>query len=121
MAEQTIESEGWSDVLQTCSHSEIRQAWARYQTHGPRTAKGRLYKPDAGAIYKIIMDARPKPEPVAMQRITEEKPAIKTTISREKREEMLTDAGYQLNEHGGVILPDKVITTNKRRVSGAFP
>jgi hypothetical protein len=67
-AVQVLEIEGWPDVLQNCSHSEIRVAWAEYQKSGPRTQAGKLYKPDAGALYHIVLKARPKlrlvkPEP----------------------------------------------------------
>jgi len=61
-AVQALEIEGWMDVLENCSHIEIRQAWATYQKTGPRTANGRLYKPDAGAIYRLILDERPRPQ-----------------------------------------------------------
>ena len=60
-ASEALELESWMDVLENCSHSEIRNAWAQYLKAGPRTKAGRLYKPDPGAIYKIIMAARPKP------------------------------------------------------------
>ena len=64
-AVQALEIEGWCDVLENCAHSEIRQAWAAYQKTGPRTKAGKLYKPDAGALYRIIMATRPKPRIVA--------------------------------------------------------
>jgi hypothetical protein len=78
---RTLEIEGWIDVLENCSHSEIRTAWATYQKTGPRTERGRLYKPDAGALYRIILDSRPKPQLVSRevqpeperQRITKER------------------------------------------------
>ncbi len=51
------------DVLENCSHSEIRDAWRDYQTDSNnRTARGRLAKPDAGAIRAIILRKRPKPK-----------------------------------------------------------
>ncbi|WP_104019099.1 hypothetical protein [Roseovarius nitratireducens] len=62
-AQRALELEGWADVLETCSHSEIRKAWAEYQKTGPRTRAGRLYKPDAGALYRIIVKRRPPPPP----------------------------------------------------------
>ena len=58
---QAIEIEGWCDVLENCSHSEIRAAWAQYQRTGPRSRRGTLIKPDAGAIYHLVLAARPKP------------------------------------------------------------
>lgn len=57
---RALEIEGWMDVLENCSHSEIRDAWCDYQKRGPRTQAGRLYKPDAGALYGIIEARRPK-------------------------------------------------------------
>ena len=75
---ETLENEGWQDVLENCSHSEIRAAWAGYQKTGPRTQNGKLCKPDAGALYKIILGARPKPvlvktlEPEREPRVTPE-------------------------------------------------
>jgi len=62
-AVQALEFEGWMDVLENCSHSEIRNAWASYQRTGPRTQTGKLYKPDAGALYQIILRSRPRPRP----------------------------------------------------------
>ena len=59
---QAIEIEGWCDVLENCSHSEVRNAWATYQKTGPRTQAGRLCKPDAGAIYANVMRSRPRPK-----------------------------------------------------------
>lgn len=58
---RALEVEGWMDVLENCSHSEIRMAWATYQRVGPRTDRGRLCKPDAGALHRIVMAERPKP------------------------------------------------------------
>lgn len=57
-AVQLLELEGWMDVLQTCSHSEIRWAWAIYQQGGPRTGGGRLYKPDPGYLHRLVMARR---------------------------------------------------------------
>lgn len=62
-AVQVIEIEGWMDVLENCSHSEIRDAWRDYQMDEQnRTARGRLMKPDAGALRRIILRKRPKPK-----------------------------------------------------------
>lgn len=58
---RALEVEGWMDVLENCSHSEIRMAWATYQRVGPRTDRGRLCKPDAGALHRIVMAERPRP------------------------------------------------------------
>lgn len=64
-AEKAIEVEGWMDVLENCSHSEIRFAWRDYQTDkNNRSARGRLVKPDAGALMGIIYNKRPAPQVV---------------------------------------------------------
>jgi hypothetical protein len=57
---RALEIEGWMDVLENCSHSDIRDAWRDYQKRGPRTQSGRLYKPDAGALFRIIEERRPR-------------------------------------------------------------
>lgn len=62
-AVQALEIEGWIHVLQECSHSEINSAWEIYQKGGPRSAKGRLYKPDAGFLWKMIETARERDWP----------------------------------------------------------
>jgi hypothetical protein len=69
-AVQALELEGWMDVLENCSHSEIRKAWSTYQRTGPRTQSGKLYKPDAGALYQIIARSRPKPKAVEARPMT---------------------------------------------------
>jgi hypothetical protein len=63
---RACEIQGWIDVLETCSHNEVRAAWSEYQRSGPRSGTGRLLKPDAGALWRIIVAARPKPRPVPM-------------------------------------------------------
>lgn len=95
---ETLELESWMDVLQNCSHSEIRTAWATYQQIGPRAQNGSLRKPDAGAIYKIILKARPSPRPVENE--TEARPRRAT---QEEAAMILSEAGVRVNEHGGVV------------------
>jgi len=85
------------DVLENCSHSEIRKAWATYQRTGPRTAAGKLYKPDAGALWKIVQTMRPKPKPVE----TKPEPP-RERISAEAAQEILSKAGFKVNRFGGV-------------------
>jgi hypothetical protein len=87
-AVRALEIEGWMDVLENCSHSEIRAAWTEYQKVGPRSAAGRLAKPDAGALYRLILKARPKPKLVQPQ--DEE---ARVPCSPEKAEEILREAG----------------------------
>ena len=61
---QVLELEGWMDVLQECSHGEVSAAWALYNRAGPRTAAGKLYKPDAGYLWRLIEAARSEGWPV---------------------------------------------------------
>lgn len=62
-AEKAMEVEGWMDVLENCAHSEIRNAWRKYQTNdNNRTRYGNLRRPDAGILRKIILEARPRPK-----------------------------------------------------------
>lgn len=53
-----LEIEGWMDVLEYTTQREIREAWAEYQRTGPRTQAGKLLRPDAGAIYNLILKKR---------------------------------------------------------------
>lgn len=71
-AVRAIQIEGWLDVVQELAESELRQAWANYQRTGHRSDRGRLNKPDAGALRDMAMRARavaiydkptPQPEP----------------------------------------------------------
>lgn len=55
---QAVELQGWLDVLEPLSESEVRRAWADYQKSGPRSGSGRLLRPDAGAIRQIAMNER---------------------------------------------------------------
>ena len=57
-AVRALEMEAWMDVLEPLAEDEIRAAWAEYQRQGPRSAKGALYRPDAGALYRLAMQAR---------------------------------------------------------------
>lgn len=97
-AVRAMEIEGWMDVLENCSHSEIRKAWAVYQRSGPRTAAGKLYKPDAGALWKIVQGMRPKPKPVE----AEPEPQRDPRVSKEAAQEILEKAGFRVNRFGGV-------------------
>ena len=66
-AVQLLELETWMDVLEPLTEDEIRRAWVEYQRTGPRTAKGALRRPDAGALYRIA--ATWKAEVAASERI----------------------------------------------------
>lgn len=85
-AVRAVEIEGWMDVLENSSHTEIRTAWAKYQKTGPRTASGKLYKPDAGALYLLITAARPRPKIVSDRRpaTREENEAIHEELERSR-------------------------------------
>jgi len=100
-----LEIEGWMDVLENCSHSEIREAWRDYQKNGARTQSGKLYKPDAGALYRIIKERRPRltVAPTPMRKTTPKEDAEyrermgRDRINQERKEqaeEILMRAGY---------------------------
>lgn len=95
---EALEVEGWMDVLQNCSHSEIRAAWADYQKSGPRTARGSLCKPDAGAIYHLILSKRPRPRVVMPAPVAQPEP-----MTRERYLEVCEELGIQMSEHGGIV------------------
>lgn len=99
-AVQAIEIEGWMDVLENCSHDEIRQAWATYLKTGPRTGAGRLCKPDAGALYRLILDCRPKPRIV---REVQPEP-VRQRLSPERANEIMAQAGFRPQRFGGEAL-----------------
>lgn len=94
---RAIELEGWVDVLGGCSAAEIRAAWASYQRSGPRTASGRLAKPDAGALWRIVVAARPKPKPVAVKPQPEDQP--RKPITPERAREIMREV-YGDTEQG---------------------
>ena len=96
-AVRALEIEGWMDVLQNCSHSEIRRAWTEYQKSGPRTARGRLYKPDAGALYRAIILARPKPRIVCAAPREDPK---RNRVTKEAADAILREAGYRPKRFG---------------------
>ena len=99
--DQALELEGWCDVLEDCSHSEIRKAWATYLKTGPRTnkdgplGKKKLYKPDAGILYLIIQAARPRPTVVPTPEPERAPPATK-----EQAAEILKQVGYSPKAFG---------------------
>lgn len=76
---QAIDLEAWMDVLQDCSHTEIRDAWSDYiKDQKNRTKFGNLKRPDPGKLYHSIMAKRPRPkvkvdaEPERGPRVTKE-------------------------------------------------
>ena len=72
---RALEIEGWCDVLRDCSQDEIREAWRTYQIGGSRTASGRLYRPDAGAIFHLIGKER------ARLRLEQRKAEVRLALS----------------------------------------
>lgn len=95
-AVQAVEIEGWMDVLENCSHSEIRQAWSVYQKEGPRSKTGRLVRPDAGALYRIILRHRPKPQPV----LTPEPVRTGPRVTKAQADKILSDANFRPKKFG---------------------
>lgn len=53
-----VELDTWVDVVGRLGVEEIKAAWVDYQTTGPRTKDGKLYRPDPGAIYLRVMKKR---------------------------------------------------------------
>ena len=92
---QALEVEGWLDTVENLDVPEFRKAWAEYQRSGPRTKAGKLYKPDAGALYLIAMDARPKvrivPDPAPVE-------VVREPMSPERRQAIMDDVGF----HGDI-------------------
>lgn len=77
--------ETWCDVLEPATDEEIRRAWACYQTEGPRSASGRLIRPDPGWLMRRIRTMRPRPRVVGAD---EGRPAPKP-LSEEERDERI--------------------------------
>lgn len=98
-AEKVIEVEGWMDVLENCSHSEIRYAWRDYQIDpNNRTARGRLAKPDAGALRAIILSKRPRPKLVRQPLPPE---PVKERCDPKTAQEICEAAGFTPKRFGG--------------------
>ena len=95
-AVQAVEIEGWMDVLENCAHSEMRTAWATYLKVGPRTQSGRLVKPDAGAIYRLIIRARPSPRSVSVK----EPARLGPRITKERAAEIMKEVGFRPKKFG---------------------
>lgn len=105
-AEKAIEVEGWIDVLEDCSHSEIRYAWRDYQMNlTNRNAKGRLMKPDAGLLRRIITAKRPKPEPI--DSVVETKAYPRDRVTKEEAAAILAEADFHPSRGFAVYEPKK--------------
>lgn len=102
---RACEIQGWIDALETCSHGEVRAAWADYQRSGPRSGNGRLLKPDAGALWRIIIAARPKPKPAPMiVRQEPERPRISPDRARAIMAEVFGRDVGQDGPQGGALV-----------------
>lgn len=71
---RSLELVGWLDALEGVSVPELRTAWTQYQRTGARTAAGRLVKPDAGALYYLVVSARRDAELLANRAATARPP-----------------------------------------------
>lgn len=90
--ERVMEVEGWMDVLEECSHSEIRFAWRDYQLDKKnRSARGRLVKPDAGALMLIILSKRVPKKTVV---VSEPLAIAREPISAQRAQEILDENGF---------------------------
>lgn len=103
-----IEMRSWMDVLKDVSHADFRAAWADYLKTGPRSGKGVLYRPDAGAIFlrveaiwrdRALVDrhlALPAPEPAPRPPVTAEAAAriIREIYGDAAGEDGFVDPGY---------------------------
>ena len=94
-AVQTLELEGWLDVLEPLSDTEIRAAWAEYQRSGPRTAKGTLCKPDAGAIYNIVMRSRARSQIITSRQGKEAPAAPVQSLSHDQALRILREVNFE--------------------------
>jgi hypothetical protein len=111
-AVRAMEIEGWIDALENCSHSEIRDAWATYQRHGPRSQSGRLVRPDAGALYRLIADARPKPRLVSLPAPDPE--PDRKPLPLAKRIAISREVGFRVADDGHVAVTAKPMPGVKR-------
>ena len=91
-AVRAVEIEGWMDVLQGFTEYEIRMAWATYQVEANRTASGRMVRPDAGALARIITRHRPKPKLAPAPEPVRTEPRV----TKEQTARILKEAGFNL-------------------------
>lgn len=96
-AVRAIVLEGWIDVLESASHDEIREAWTDYQRNGPRSASGRLLRPDPGALWARIRERRPKPQLV---RNDDPPPLEISPEERSRRASVLSNLARELKAKG---------------------
>lgn len=100
--EQAVELSMWLDVLAGVTVAEVRAAWADYQVTGPRSSRGTLHRPDAGAIRKRIGAERARAhaarvgELMKLANMAPPEPVVirEPLISDERRAEILREAGF---------------------------
>lgn len=102
-AVRALEIEGWMDVLEYTTHAEIRAAWAEYQRNGPRGRSGALYRPDPGAIHRLIIRAR---QAARMKHERDTPPAEEPRMMRSEEEKAVAQAlceaaGFTPRRFGG--------------------
>lgn len=98
---RALELEGWIDVLEGCGDAEIRYAWSEYQKDGPRSRAGRLLRPDAGAIYRLIMAARGRDMLAARAALPRPPPEPdRASVSPDAAREIMRRAGLVIGEDG---------------------
>lgn len=91
---RALQIEGYVDVLQHVSHPELRDAWADYQRSGPRSSKGRLLRPDAGALYALVVRARRRNAP--LRPAQEPASACQGHAPRKDAAEILAEIGFNV-------------------------
>jgi len=101
-AHRAMEVEGWVATLETCSHDEVLSAWVSYQRNGPRTERGVLIRPDAGAIYHLALKNRPAP-PI---RVVGTKPEpVRPPISPQRAKEIIAEVYGSDRAEQGFVMP----------------
>jgi len=93
-AVRALEIEGWMDVLELTTHAEIRAAWAEYQRSGPRGRSGALYRPDPGAIHRIIIKSRQRERMKQQRQAPEPTDKPKERVTPERAAEIRAEAGF---------------------------
>jgi len=101
-AVRVIELEGWLDVLGTCTVKELRTAWARYQRDGPRSDRGSLHRPDAGALWRLVLAGRPRraPTPPVVE-------VPREIVTPERAIQIMNEVGYRIRRFDDAA-PEKV-------------
>jgi hypothetical protein len=101
-AVEAMEREAWVATLETLSHDELLAAWVLYQRQGPRSERGILIKPDAGALYRIAMEARPRP---ALRSIPARAEAPRSKIAPHRVTEIMAEVYGNDRAGEGLLTP----------------